>query len=71
MTKYNYAEELKAEYDTEIQSAAFGFNLTLSIKFSTCDYHNKDHNDVSNQGKSNMDFPTFSDDYAQNAATTF
>ena len=31
MTEHDYDEALKAKFDTEIQSEAFGFNHTLSI----------------------------------------
>ena len=55
----------------ENQSEAFGFNITISIEGSTCEYHNKHHNDKSNGGKVNIEFHSpFSDESAQNAATT-
>ena len=55
----------------EIQSDAFGFNLPLSIEGITCEYHENKFNDVSNEGKVNMEFHShFSDDSAHNAATT-
>ena len=56
MIERDYAEALMAEFDMEIQSEAFGFNYTLSIEDSTCEYHNKYHNNEINQGKVNMDF---------------
>ena len=63
---------MKEESDTEIQSEAFGFNHIFSIERSTCEYHNKYHNDVRNEANVNMDFHShFSDDSDQNAATTF
>ena len=34
-----------------IQPEAFVFNHTLLIEVSILEYHNKDHNDESNQGK--------------------
>ena len=72
MIKIEYAEALKVEFDTEIHSEEFGFNRTFSIEGSTCEYHNKYQNDVSNQGNVKMDLHLhFSDDSAQNAATTF
>ena len=48
MTEGDYAEALKAEFDMELQSEAFGFNRTLSIEGNTCEYQNKDHNNESN-----------------------
>ena len=36
MTKCDYDEALKANFDMEIQLEIFGFNRTLSIEFSTC-----------------------------------
>ena len=48
MTERGYAEALKAEFDMEIQSEAFEFNDNLSKEVSTCEYQNKDQNDVSN-----------------------
>ena len=56
MTEHEYDEALKEKYDMEIQSEVFGFNRTLSIEGSTCEYHNKDHNAISNEGKVEMDF---------------
>ena len=56
----------------EIQSELFGFNRTISIEGSTCEYYNNDHNGESNQGKVNIDFhPHFSDESAHNADTKF
>ena len=55
----------------EIKSEAFGFNHTLSIEGSTCEYQNKYHNDEINQVKVKTDFHShFSDDSAQNTDTT-
>ena len=72
MIERDYSEALEAEFDMEIQSEAFGFNITLSIEVSTCEYHNKYHNYENNEGKVKMDFHShFSDDSAHNAATTF
>ena len=56
----------------ETQSEAFGFNRNVSIECSSCEYHNKYYNSVSNEANLKMYFHShFSDDYAQNAATTF
>ena len=68
----HYAEALKAKFDIEIQSDAFGFERTLYIECSTCEYHYNDHNDVSNEANANIYFhPHVSSDSSQNAATTF
>ena len=48
MTERDYAEALKAEFYMEIQSEVFGFSPNLSIEVSTCEYHNKYHNDEIN-----------------------
>ena len=46
-----------------IHSEAFGFNHTLSIEGSTCEYHNKYHNFVSNEEKVKIYFHShFSDE---------
>ena len=72
MTKIDYDEALKVEFHMVIHSEGFGFNRNFSIKVSTCEYHNKDHNGVSNQGNVKMDLHLyFSDDSAQNADTRF
>ena len=56
----------------EIQSEEFGFNCTISIEISTCNYHNKCHNNLSNEVKAKMDFNShFSNDYDHNETTTF
>ena len=56
----------------EIQSVVFGFNHTLSIESSMCEYCNKYPNDESNNGKVKMNFHShFSDYSAHNSATTF
>ena len=49
MTEHSYSEALKADFDMKIQSEAFGFKLNISIEGSSYEYHNKDHNDESNQ----------------------
>ena len=41
MAERHYAEALKAEFETEIQSEAYDFNHTISIESSTFEYHNK------------------------------
>ena len=43
----------------EIQSEAFGSNLNLSIKFITCDYHDKDSNDLRNEANVNMEYLSY------------
>ena len=49
-----------------------GFNHTISIEVSTCEYHDKYHNDVRKEGNVKVDFHShFSDDSDQNAATIF
>ena len=56
----------------EIQLDAFGLNLNQYIEGSTCEYHNKYHNYVSNQGKVHIDFCSHLLDASdQNEATTF
>ena len=49
MTERDYSESLIAKLDMGIQSNAFGFNPTLSIEVSNCEYQNKYHNDKSNR----------------------
>ena len=72
MAERDYAEALKAEFDMEIQSEAFGFNHTISIEVGTCEYHNKYHNYVSNQVKVKIYFHSyFLGDSAQNEAIIF
>ena len=72
ITERDYAEEVKAEFDMEIQSEAFGFNNNISIEDSTGEYHDKDRNDVSNEESTKMNFHShFSDDSSYNAATLF
>ena len=56
MIERDFAKGLRSEFDMEIQSEAFRFNRTLSIEGSTCEYHNKYQNGVSNQEKVNIDF---------------
>ena len=52
-------------------SEVFGFNYKIPIEGSACEYHNKFHNDVGNEGKMKMDFhPNISYDYSQNSTTT-
>ena len=41
MTEHDCDEASKAECDMEIQSEEFGFNRTLSIEGSSCEYHDK------------------------------
>ena len=36
ITEHDYAEALKAEFDTEIQSETFCFNHTIFIEINTC-----------------------------------
>ena len=48
MSERDYDEALKSEFDMEFQSEEFGFNDNLSKEVSTCEYQNKDQNDVSN-----------------------
>ena len=72
MTERDYAESLKSKFGMEIQSEAFGFNRNLSIEGSTCEYHNKQHNDEINEGNMKIDFHSkFQMTSAKNAATTF
>ena len=72
MTDRDYSESLKSIFGMDIQSESFGFNRTLSIEVSTCEYHNKYRNDIINEANLKMDFHSnFSADSAQNAATTF
>ena len=55
----------------EILSEALGFNQNISIEFSTCDYHDKYFNDVSNESNLKMLFhPYFQYEPAYNSATT-
>ena len=56
----------------EIQSVAFFVSCIIYIEVSTCEYHDKYHNDVSHEVNVNMDFHShFLYDSAQNAYTTF
>ena len=74
MTERDYAEGMKCEFDQEIQSEAFGYNRTLSIEGSSCEYHVQDpDNDTGNTETCiKMDFHShFSDSSKQNAATTY
>ena len=41
MTERDYDEALNAEFETQIQSKAFGLNHLLSIQDSDCAYHDK------------------------------
>ena len=59
ITERDYDEALKSEFDMKIQSESFGFNCTLSIEGITCEYHNKYHNDVINEGKLKMNFTSY------------
>ena len=56
MTGSDYVELLKAEFDMKIQSEAFGFNRTLSIEGSTCEYHDKNGNGLRNKENVMMHF---------------
>ena len=56
ITERDYAEEVKAEFDMEIQSEAFGFNHTIYIEGCTCDYHDKYCNYVNNEANLKMEF---------------
>ena len=56
MTENDYYEASKVEFDMAIKSEAFGFNSTLSTEVISCEYLNKDNNDVKNQGNMKMDF---------------
>ena len=56
MTERDYTEAFKEEFDTEILSEAFGFNCNIYIEVSTCEYHNKYHNYVNNEGNVKMEF---------------
>ena len=70
MSEHDYAEALKAEYDMEIHLEEFGFNCTLSIEDSTCEYHNKYRNYIRNEANARMEFHShFLYDSYQNAAT--
>ena len=71
-TECDYAKALKEEFDTEIKSEAFGFNLNLSIEVINYEYHDKYHNGVSKEGNTKMDFHSnFSLESTNNEATTF
>ena len=71
MTEHDYSGALKASFDMEIHSEAFGFNCSLSIEVSIFEYHDKYHSGVSNDGKLKMDFHShFLDESDQNADTT-
>ena len=56
MTEYDYDEALRAEFDIETHLEVFGCNSTIPIEVSTCEYHDKDHNDVRKEGNTKMDF---------------
>ena len=72
ITERDYAEALKAKFDMQIKSEAFGSNHTPSIEGSICEYQNKYLNYVSNEGNVKINFHSnFSDDSAHNAAATF
>ena len=72
MKERDYDEALKAKFDIEIQSEAFGFNRTLFTEGITYEYHDKHHNDVRNEGNMKMNSHShFSDDSDNNEATTF
>ena len=72
MIDHDYAEALKAQFDTEIQSEAFDSNSNIYIYFSACEYHNKYHNDVRSEVNVKADFHShFLYESAHNADTTF
>ena len=72
MIEHDYFEALKAEFDMEINSEEIGFECTIPIEGSTCEYHNKNHNDEKNQVKVKMYFHShFSYDSYQNDANKF
>ena len=72
MIEHDYTKVTKEEFDMEIQSGVSGFNPTLSIEGSTCEYHNKYRNGGRNEANVNMKFSlTFSDESAHNPATTY
>ena len=72
MTERNYAEALKAEFGIEIQSEVFGFDCTIYIEGSNCEYHDKYLNCVSNEGNVKMNLHShISDDSDHNVATIF
>ena len=72
MTKRGYDGSFKVEFDMEIQSETFGFNCNISIEGSTCEYHDKDPNDISNEVNLKIYFCSrFSDYSAKNSAPTF
>ena len=72
MTENDYYEASKVEFDMAIKSEAFGFNSNIYIRGITFEYHNKDYNDLSNEGKAKMDFHTqFLYDSSHNPATPF
>ena len=48
MKEHDYADAFKEKFDIEFQSEEFGFNHNIYIEGSTCDYHNKYHNDKRN-----------------------
>ena len=56
ITERGYVEVFKAEFDMQVKSESFGFYRNLSIEGNTCEYHNKYHNDVNNQGKVLINF---------------
>ena len=70
MIEHDYVESFKAELDMEIKPEAFFVNHTISIEGITCEYYDKDYNDVSNEEIFKMDLhPHFTNDSTQNAAT--
>ena len=56
MVELDYADALREKFYIEILSVAFVFNCNLSIEVSTCEYHDKDRNDVSSEENVSMDF---------------
>ena len=72
MTEHDYYEALKENGNMEIQLQQFGFNENISIEGSTCQYHDKYHNDVSNDGNVKIYFHSLiSDHSAQNESNKF
>ena len=56
----------------KIHSEDFGFNRTLSVKGSTCEYHYKYCNDKINEANVKINSQShFSDESAQNIATIY
>ena len=56
MIDCDYAEALEAEFYMKVQSKEFGFFLTTYIEDITCEYHDKDQDDVRNKQNVKTDF---------------